>query len=108
MARVQQFAEGSSDGVGEAADMVADGLSALGLYITALQQGSAAPRDVLLPALLRFGLAEPDMALEADPLRTRTVSPLDLDVQKQKVHAVYDDRTESPAATSLVHLQPRV
>src|SRR5688572_4447331 len=72
MARVQQFAEGSSDGVGEAADMVADGLSALGLYITALQQGGPGAREVLMPALLRFGLAEPDMALEADPLRTGT------------------------------------
>jgi chemosensory pili system protein ChpA (sensor histidine kinase/response regulator) len=57
MARVQQFAEGSLDGAGEAAEMVADGLSALGLYITALQQGSATPRDVLMPALLRFGLS---------------------------------------------------
>src|SRR5471032_1082784 len=37
MSRVQQFAEGSLDGSGEAADMVAEGLSALGLYITALQ-----------------------------------------------------------------------
>ena len=41
MSRVQQFAEGSLDGSGEAAEMVADGLSALGLYITALQQGAA-------------------------------------------------------------------
>ena len=40
MARVQEFAEGSADGTGEAADRVADGLSALGLYITALQQGA--------------------------------------------------------------------
>src|SRR5688572_2001415 len=108
MARVQQFAEGSSDGVGEAADMVADGLSALGLYITALQQGSVSPRDVLLPALLRFGLAEPDIALEADALRTGTVSPLDLDVQKQKVHALYEDWKESPAETTRVKLERAV
>src|SRR5687768_4545921 len=108
MARVQQFAEGSADGVGEAADMVADGLSALGLYITALQQGSASPRDVLLPALLRFGLAEPDVALETEPLRTGTVSPLDLDVQKQKVHALYEDWKESPAETTRVKLERAV
>ena len=51
--------------------MVADGLSALGLYITALQQGSATPREVLLPALLRFGLAEPD----ADRSRPTCAAP---------------------------------
>ena len=43
------------DGTGDAAEMVADGLSALGLYITALQQGSSASHEVLRPALLRFG-----------------------------------------------------
>ena len=48
MARVQQFAEGSLDGSGDAADMVADGLSALGLYITALQQGASSPREVMM------------------------------------------------------------
>src|SRR4029077_1743787 len=55
MARVQQFAEGSMDGTGESAEMVADGLSALGLYINALQQGSAGAKETLVPALLRFG-----------------------------------------------------
>ncbi len=43
LARVQQFADGSVEGAGEAAEIVADGLSALGLYITALQQGAGAP-----------------------------------------------------------------
>src|SRR5205814_432140 len=60
MSRVQQFAEGSADGAGEAAEMVADGLSALGLYITALQQGSASAKETLVPALLRFGLLQPE------------------------------------------------
>src|SRR5688572_13171030 len=55
MAQVQQFAEGSLDGRGDAAEAVADGLSALGLYITALQQGGPGAREVLMPALLRFG-----------------------------------------------------
>jgi chemosensory pili system protein ChpA (sensor histidine kinase/response regulator) len=102
MARVQQFAEGSLDGVGEDAEMVADGLSALGLYITALQQGSAAPREVLLPALLRFGLVEPaPVAPESDALRTGTVSPLDIDVQKQKVQALYEDWKEAPGESGV-------
>src|SRR6185436_755819 len=97
MARVQQFAEGSVDGAGEGAEMVADGLSALGLYITALQQGASAPQDVLLPALLRFGLVEArPVELESEVTRTGTVSPLDIEVQKQKVQALYEDWKESP------------
>jgi chemosensory pili system protein ChpA (sensor histidine kinase/response regulator) len=107
MARVQQFAEGSTDGVGEAAEMVADGLSALGLYITALQQGMATPREVLLPALLRFGLAEPDMTLEPEAQRS-TISPVDLDVHKQKVQNLYEDWKESPAEDTRVKLERAV
>jgi chemosensory pili system protein ChpA (sensor histidine kinase/response regulator) len=99
MARVQQFAEGSLDGKGEAAEMVAEGLSALGLYITALQQGSAQPREVLLPALVHFGLVEPAALPESDALRTGTVSPLDIDVQKQKVKELYEDWKEAPQET---------
>ena len=98
MARVQQFAEGSLEGSGEDAEMVADGLSALGLYITALQQGSTSPRDVLMPALLRFRLVEPPapVGVESVLRRTGTVSPLDIEVQKQKVQALYQDWTEAP------------
>ncbi|MBX3715014.1 MAG: Hpt domain-containing protein [Burkholderiales bacterium] len=96
-ARVQQFAEGTLDGTGEAAEMVAEGLSALGLYITAIQQGAARPADVLQPALVRFGLAQsPDRIAEEALRRTGTVSPLDLDVQKQKVQALYEDWKEAP------------
>jgi chemosensory pili system protein ChpA (sensor histidine kinase/response regulator) len=98
-ARVQQFAEGTLDGKGDAAEMVADGLSALGLYITAIQQGAARPEDVLRPALVRFGLApSPEKVAEEAIRKTGTVSPLDLDVQKQKVQALYDDWKETPGA----------
>ncbi|HET6265956.1 MAG TPA: Hpt domain-containing protein, partial [Usitatibacter sp.] len=109
MGRVQHFAEGSADGVGEAAEMVADGLSALGLYITALQQGSASPREVLMPALLRFGLAEMPAALpESDARRTGTVSPLDIEVQKQKVQALYEDWKEEPGGAARGKLERAV
>ena len=98
-ARAQQFAEGTLDGKGEAAELVADGLSALGLYITAIQQGAARPADVLHPALVRFGLAPSAERLAEEAMRrTGTVSPLDLDVQKQKVQALYEDWKEAPAA----------
>ena len=109
MARVQQFAEGSVDGSGEAAEMVADGLSALGLYITALQQGAVAPREVLMPALLRFGLVEPAPAgVESAVRRTGTVSPLDIDVQKQKVQALYEDWKDKPADATRERLERAV
>ncbi len=106
MARVQQFAEGSLDGAGDAAERVADGLSALGLYITALQQGSAHAADVLTPALRRFGLARAD--LEPEARRTGTVSPLDIDVHKQKVQALYEDWKEAPGEDARVKLERAV
>ena len=109
MARVQQFAEGSVDGTGEAAEMVAEGLSALGLYITALQQGTASPREVLLPALRRFGLSEPEESrAEAEVRRTGTVSPLDIEVQKQKVQALYEDWKDKPATDTRQRLEKAV
>jgi len=100
--RVQQFAEGTLDGKGEAAELVADGLSALGLYITAIQQGAANPTDVLQPALVRYGLAPSAERLVEEAVRkTGTVSPLDIDVQKQKVQALYEDWKEAPAAAEV-------
>ena len=109
MARVQQFTEGSVDGSGEAAEMVADGLSALGLYITSLQQGSVAPREVLMPALLRFGLAQPaSVGIESVVRRTGTVSPLDIDVQKQKVQALYEDWKDQPVQATRERLERAV
>ncbi len=109
MARVQQFAEGSVDGTGEAAEMVAEGLSALGLYVTALQQGTASPREVLLPALRRFGLSEPEESrAEAEVRRTGTVSPLDIEVQKQKVQALYEDWKDKPATDTRQRLEKAV
>ncbi len=109
MARVQQFADGTLDGQGEPAEMVADGLSALGLYITALQQGAANPREVLMPALVRFGMAESPAKLAEEELRkTGTVSPLDLDVQKQKVQALYEDWRGEPVEATREKLEKAV
>ncbi len=108
-ARVQQFAEATQDGAGEPAEIVADGLSALGLYITAIQQGSTRPEDVLRPALVRFGLLAPaERATEETLRRTGTVSPLDLDVRKQKVQALYEDWKEAPAAAVKERLERAV
>jgi chemosensory pili system protein ChpA (sensor histidine kinase/response regulator) len=108
MARVQEFSEGSADGTGEAADRVADGLSALGLYITALQQGATSPREVLLPALRRFGLADEEPVAEVEVRRTGTVSPQDIEIQKQKVQAAYEDWKEEPAEETREKLERAV
>ena len=97
--RVAEFASGAIAGVGEAAEAVAEGISALGLYISALQQGTSQPRDALLPALIRFGLAEKPL----DPERTSIKSPVtkaDIDVAKQKVQARYEDWKQQPEQTA--------
>ncbi len=97
--RVAQFASGATKGSGEEAEAVAEGVSGLGLYINALQQGTSQPRDVLLPALIRFGLAakpaEPEMSLIKSP-----ISAGDVDVAKQKVQALYEDWRQKPEETT--------
>ena len=97
--RVTQFASGALKGAGEDAEVVAEGVSAMGLYITALQQGTSTPRDALLPALIRFGLAQKP----AEPEKTLIKSPItegDVDVAKQKVQGLYEDWKQQPEQTS--------
>jgi chemosensory pili system protein ChpA (sensor histidine kinase/response regulator) len=98
MAKVRISPTAASRAPGEAAEMVADGLSALGLYITALQQGSTASREVLRPALLRFGLIEPaaGRASSRKPSGRAPSRRPTSDVQKQKVQALYEDWKEAP------------
>ncbi len=97
--RVAQFASGAVKGEGDNAESVAEGISALGLYITALQQSTANPREALLPALIRFGLAE----RPAEPERSLIKAPVsagDIDVAKQRVQALYADWKQQPEATA--------
>ncbi len=97
--RVEKFASGSITSVGEDAEAVAEGVSAMGLYVGALQRGTLQPRDALLPALIRFGLAskpvEPERSLIKSP-----VSDADIDVAKQKVQERYEDWKQKPEQTS--------
>lgn len=96
--RVAQFSSGAVAGSGDAADAVAEGVSALGLFVSALQQSSADPRALLLPALIRFGLVE--KLAETEPhLLTAPVSPADIEVDKQKVQALYSDWKRQPGAS---------
>ncbi len=97
--RVGQFASGALKGQGDDADAVAEGVSALGLFVSALQQGSANARDSLLPALMRFGLAEAQPEPEATLVRS-PISPADVDVAKQKVQALYEDWKQQPEQTT--------
>ena len=97
--RVEKFASGSITSVGEDAEAVAEGVSAMGLYVGALQRGTLQPRDALLPALIRFGLArkpvEPERSLIKSP-----VSEADIDVAKQKIQERYEDWKQKPEQTS--------
>ncbi len=79
---VAQFASGVK-GEGEQATMVAEGVSALGLYIEAIQQGSPDSRARLLPALITFGIAK-----KAAPVKKlRAKSPVAKDVEKAEASA---------------------
>ncbi len=97
--RVTQFSSGAVKGAGEDAESVAEGVSALGLYVTALQQGAAHPRDVLLPALIRFGLAAKPVDVEKSMIKA-PVSAADVEVDKQRVQALYADWKQQPEATT--------
>ncbi len=97
--RVSQFSSGAMKGEGEDAESVAEGISALGLYITALQQGTSNPRDVLLPALIRFGLAAKPVDVERSLIKS-PVTAGDVDVAKQKVQGLYEDWKQQPEATA--------
>ncbi len=97
--RVSQFASGAMRGVGDDAESLAEGISALGLYVTALQQGATDPRSILMPALIRFGLATKPVEAEKSMLKS-PVTAGDVDVAKQKVQALYEDWKHQPEATA--------
>ncbi len=106
--RVLQFSTGAIKGAGDDAEAVAEGVSALGLFISALQQSSTDPRAVLLPALVRFGLADNPAASEGSLIKA-PVSTADVDVDKQKVQALYSDWKQQPEDTaSRDHLREAV
>ncbi|MDX2218821.1 MAG: Hpt domain-containing protein [Burkholderiales bacterium] len=95
--RVAEYASGARKGEGEDAEGVAEGVSALGLYIGALQQGTAQPIEALMPALIRFGLAEKP----AEPKQSEksSVSQADIEEQKQKAQELYQEWKSQPGAT---------
>ncbi len=97
--RVSQFASGALKGSGDDAEAVAEGVSALGLYVTALQQAQANPREALLPALIRFGLASKPAEIERSLIQS-PISRADVDVSKQKVQELYEDWKQSPEQTT--------
>ena len=98
-ARVGRFASGAITTVGEDAEAVAEGVSAMGLYVSALQQGTTQPREALLPALVRFGLAKKPAEAERSLIKS-PVSNADIDVGKQKVQERYEDWKQQPERTA--------
>jgi chemosensory pili system protein ChpA (sensor histidine kinase/response regulator) len=106
--RVVQFSSGAVRGEGDDAEAVAEGVSALGLYVSALQQHAADPRASLLPALIRFGLAAKPAEAERSLLKA-PVSPADVDVDKQIVQARYEEWKQQPQdEANREHLQDAV
>lgn len=95
--RVAEYASGARKGEGDDAEGVAEGVSALGLYIGALQQGTANPIDALMPALIRFGLAE--KPAEPKPAEKAAVSAADIEEHKQKAQELYAEWQSQPDAT---------
>ena len=75
--RVAQFASGALPGNGDAAAAVAEGVSALGIYVNGLQQNAADPRALLLPALIRFGLAEKNVKGKRNSGKVRVAAPVE-------------------------------
>ena len=98
-ARVGKFASAAITSVGEDAEAVAEGVSALGLYVAALQRGSSQPLEALQPALIRFGLVERAAEPERSSIKT-PVSSADIDVAKQKVQERYEDWKQQPEQTA--------
>jgi chemosensory pili system protein ChpA (sensor histidine kinase/response regulator) len=96
--RVAEYASGARKGEGEDAEAVAEGVSALGLYIGALQQGQSNPRDTLLPALIRFGLAE--KPAEPKAAEKASVSDADIEQQKQKAQELFEEWKQKPEMTA--------
>ncbi len=93
---VAEFAIGAIKGEGEQATLVAEGVSALGLYIGAIQQGSPDARERLLPALVSFGIAK-----KAAPVKKlRAKAPV--------VKAVSDVEKPVAAATLMAEAFPIV
>ena len=67
--RAAQFAGGALKGEGEEAHAIAEGVSALGLFVEALQQGSSDARARLLPALLRFNIPQKPPEVKISPAK---------------------------------------
>ncbi len=85
--RAAQFTSGALKGEGEEARAIAEGVSALGLFVEGLQQGSPDARAMLLPALLRFNI--PQKTLEVKKSQAKAPVAKDAtEAEKQKERAV--------------------
>jgi hypothetical protein len=94
--RVDPFASGAVRGEGDEAAAVAEGVSALGLYVERLQQGSPDARAVMLPALMRFGIAK-----KPPPARKlRGKGPVEKAVAETTQEGAGSPRDEAPAAAA--------
>ena len=95
---VAQFASGTLAGKGDAAAAVAEGVSALGIYVNGLQQNAADAHALLVPALIRFGLAEKSATVKNNAGKARGAA-VDADRSSPQTDAPTEGRkAELPAA----------
>ena len=99
MARVQQFAEGSRRRHGRGGrDGRRRPVGAGPVHHRAAAGHGLAARGAAARAAAASASSEPEESrAEAEVRRTGTVSPLDIEVQKQKVQALYEDWKDKPA-----------
>lgn len=92
-----QFASGAFKGEGEEAHAIAEGVSALGLYVEALQQGSTDARAMLLPALVRFNIPQKPPEVKKSPAK-EPVAKDTAEAEKKKTPERSDGKRD-PGAT---------
>jgi chemosensory pili system protein ChpA (sensor histidine kinase/response regulator) len=92
-----QFASGALKGEGEEAHAIAEGVSALGLFVEALQQGSPDARAMLRPALVRFNIPQRPPEVKKGPAKAPAVKDIAA-AQKMTTPERADGRSD-PGAT---------
>jgi chemotaxis protein histidine kinase CheA/CheY-like chemotaxis protein len=88
MKRVQAIAADTAPLAHSEAELMADGLSALSLYVASVQKGESNPGAVLMSALLKFGLREPVVAKPIE-MAAPTPESREMDAALAQIQAAY-------------------
>lgn len=99
VAQAGKAAQGTDKKIGDSpeANAAVESLTALGLYVAALQQGAADPRAALLPTLIRFGLAKERRATERPRAKQTVEKPVPPPPVLRAAATIVQKHTEGPA-----------